>query len=96
MTRSRHGRPSAADVSADVIPGPRPRPVIGNALDIGLKGAVEAAIKLARQYGPIYRLVLPGGAHRYIVSGSDLVEEVCDERRFDKLVTGGLAAMPGS
>lgn len=91
MTRSRKGRPSAADVAADVIPGPRPRPVIGNALDIGRKGAVEAAIKLARQYGPIYRLVLPGGAHRYIVSGSDLVEEVCDERRFDKLVTGGLA-----
>ena len=91
MTRSHNGRPSAADVSADVIPGPRPKPVIGNALDIGLKGAVEPAIKLARQYGPIYRLVLPGGDHRYIVSGSDLVEEVCDERRFDKLVTGGLS-----
>ena len=91
MTRSHNGRPSAADVSADVIPGPKPRPVIGNALDIGLKGAVEPAIKLARQYGPIYRLVLPGGDHRYIVSGSDLVEEVCDERRFDKLVTGGLS-----
>jgi cytochrome P450/NADPH-cytochrome P450 reductase len=91
MTRSHNGRPSAADVSADVIPGPRPRPVIGNALDIGLKGAVEPAIKLARQYGPIYRLVLPGGDHRYIVSGSDLVEEVCDESRFDKLVTGGLS-----
>ena len=91
MTRSHNGRPSAADVSADVIPGPRPRPVIGNALDIGLKGAVEPAMKLARQYGPIYRLVLPGGDHLYIVSGSDLVEEVCDERRFDKLVTGGLS-----
>jgi cytochrome P450 / NADPH-cytochrome P450 reductase len=91
MTRSHNGRPSATDVSADVIPGPRPRPVIGNALDIGLKGAVEPAIKLARQYGPIYRLVLPGGDHRYIVSGSDLVEEVCDESRFDKLVTGGLS-----
>ena len=91
MTRSHNGRPSAADVSADVIPGPRPRPVIGNALDIGLKGAVEPAMKLARQYGPIYRLVLPGGDRRYIVSGSDLVEEVCDESRFDKLVTGGLS-----
>lgn len=87
MTRSHNGRPSAADV----IPGPRPRPVIGNALDIGLKNAVEGAIKLARQYGPIYRLVVPGGGERYVVSGSDLVGELCDERRFDKLVTGGLA-----
>ena len=90
MTRSLTGRRWPL-MSRRGHPGPRPRPVIGNALDIGLKGAVEPAIKLARQYGPIYRLVLPGGAHRYIVSGSDLVEEVCDERRFDKLVTGGLS-----
>ena len=90
MTASPGARRSA-DVSAEAIPGPRPRPVIGNALDIGRKGAVEAAIKLARQYGPIYRLVLPGGDSRYVVSGADLVEEVCDEQRFDKLVAGGLS-----
>lgn len=90
MTTSPGARRSA-DVSAEAIPGPRPRPVIGNALDIGRKGAVEAAIKLARQYGPIYRLVLPGGDSRYVVSGADLVEEVCDEQRFDKLVAGGLS-----
>ena len=80
-----------ADLSADAIPGPRPRPVIGNALDIDLKHAVEGAINLARQYGPIYRLVVPGGGRRFVVSGADLVEELCDERRFDKLVTGGLS-----
>ena len=85
------GARRSADVPAEAIPGPRPRPVIGNALDIGRKGAVEGAIKLARRYGPIYRLVLPGGDSRYIVSGADLVEEVCDEQRFDKLVTGGLS-----
>ncbi len=80
-------------VPAQAIPGPRPRPVVGNALDIDRKHAVEAAIKLAREYGPIYRLVVPGGGPRYVVSGADLVEEVCDERRFDKLVTGGLSAV---
>jgi cytochrome P450/NADPH-cytochrome P450 reductase len=80
-----------ADLSADAIPGPSPRPVIGNALDIGLKHAIEGAMKLARRYGPIYRLVLPGGDQRFVVSGADLVEELCDERRFDKLVTGGLS-----
>jgi cytochrome P450 / NADPH-cytochrome P450 reductase len=83
----------SADVPAEAIPGPQPRPVIGNALDIGRKSAVEDAIKLARRYGPIYQLVLPGGDRRYVVSGADLVEEVCDEQRFDKLVVGGLSAV---
>ena len=90
VTSSDAQRPKPG-ASADAVPGPRPRPIIGNALDIGLKNALQGAIELARQYGPIYRLVVPGGDRRYVVSGSDLVEEVCDERRFDKLVTGGLA-----
>ncbi len=85
--------PLPAGVTAQAIPGPRPRPVVGNALDIDRKRAVQSAIKLAREYGPVYRLVVPGGDPRYVVSGADLVEEVCDERRFDKLVTGGLSAV---
>lgn len=90
MTSSSGARRSAPGAPAGTIPGPRPLRVVGNALDIDRKHAMESAMKLARQYGPIYRLAVPGG-DRYIVSGSDLVEEVCDERRFDKLVTGGLA-----
>ncbi len=73
------------------IPGPRPRPLIGNALDVDRDNAILGAMILSRRYGPIYQLVVPGGGVRYIVSGADLVEEVCDERRFDKLITGGLA-----
>jgi cytochrome P450/NADPH-cytochrome P450 reductase len=82
--------PAAGGAAADVIPGPRPRPVVGNVLDLDRKHAVEGAIRLAREYGPIYRLTVPGG-DRYVVSGSDLVEEVCDQQRFDKLITGGLS-----
>jgi cytochrome P450/NADPH-cytochrome P450 reductase len=82
---------TGAEPSAAAIPGPRPRPLIGNALDVDRNNAILGAIELARQYGPIYQLVVPGGGTRYIVSGADLVEEVCDERRFDKLITGGLA-----
>ena len=85
--------PAPAGVPAAAIPGPRPRPVIGNALDIDRKHAVESAIKLAREYGPIYRLVVPGAGPRYVVSGASLVEELCDEKRFDKPVTGGLSAV---
>ena len=91
MTTSPPGAGRTAAAAAEAIPGPRPRPVIGNALDVGRKHAMEGAIRLARQYGPIYRLVLPGGDRRYLVSGAGLVEEVCDERRFDKLVAGGLS-----
>jgi len=90
MSTSASIQPPAA-ATADDVPGPRPRPLIGNALDIDRQNAVLGAIKLAREYGPIYRLVLPGGSVRYVVSGADLVEEVCDERRFDKLIAGGLA-----
>jgi cytochrome P450 / NADPH-cytochrome P450 reductase len=86
MTTPPNVRPSAG-----AIPGPRPRPLIGNALDVDRENAILGAMKLARQYGPIYRLVVPGGGSRYIVSGADLTEEVCDEQRFDKLITGGLA-----
>src|SRR6202012_333631 len=77
--------------SPDAIPGPRPRPLIGNPLDGDRHTAVLGAIELAREYGPIYRLAVPGSGDRYIVSGAGLVEEVCDERRFDKLIAGGLA-----
>jgi len=44
MTASSSARPSAG-ASAEAIPGPRPRPVIGNALDIGRKGALDIGRK---------------------------------------------------
>ena len=45
---------------------------------------------MAREYGPIFKLAVPGGT-RVFVSGPSLVEEVCDDARFDKKVAGGLA-----
>jgi cytochrome P450 / NADPH-cytochrome P450 reductase len=84
--------PLSPDTNATTdIPGPAPKPLIGNATDIDRENAIESVMDLARRYGPIYRLTIPGAGDRYIVSGRDLVEEVCDERRFDKLVTGGLS-----
>jgi cytochrome P450/NADPH-cytochrome P450 reductase len=73
------------------IPGPAPKPLIGNARDIDTTRTLESVIELARRFGPIFRLKVPGSADRIIVSGSDLVAEVCDPERFDKLVTGGLS-----
>ncbi len=77
-------------IELDEIPGPHGLPLVGNAFDIDADNPIEGFIAMAREYGPIFRLHVPGGT-RLIVSGPDLVEEVCDDARFDKLVGGGLA-----
>jgi cytochrome P450/NADPH-cytochrome P450 reductase len=79
-----------ATAALDEIPGPRGVPVLGNVLDIDTASPFESLMRMAEEYGPLYRLSVPGGT-RLIVSGPDLVAEVCDDARFDKLVGGGLA-----
>src|ERR687885_750756 len=71
------------------IPQPPGYPVIGNLLDLDSEVPIQALMKLARQYGPIFRLNLPIG-HLVVVSGFDLVDEMCDDERFDKLIGGQL------
>ena len=74
----------------DDLPGPRGLPVVGNVLQIDRKSPIEGFIATAREYGPIFKLTVPGGT-RVFVSGPSLVEEICDDDRFDKKVTGGLS-----
>nr|WP_275404298.1 cytochrome P450 [Pseudonocardia acidicola] len=80
----------SAPIGIDEIPGPRGLPLIGNVFDIDTEGPIEGLVRMAQEYGPIFKLTVPGGV-RLIVSGPDLVEEICDDSRFDKLVGGGLA-----
>ena len=80
----------SATIALDEIPGPRGLPLVGNAFDIDATNPIEGFMEMAGEYGPIFRLSVPGGT-RLIVSGADLVDELCDESRFDKLVGGGLA-----
>jgi cytochrome P450/NADPH-cytochrome P450 reductase len=77
------------------LPGPRALPLLGNLLDIDSASPFIGLMKLAEEYGPIYRLSAPGGA-RVILSGAELVEEVCDDTRFDKKVAAGVAAVRDS
>lgn len=65
---------------------------MGNIFDIDSHRPIESLMELARQYGPIFRLTVPSG-QLVIVSGVDLVDEICDDTRFDKPVTGGLAQL---
>jgi cytochrome P450 / NADPH-cytochrome P450 reductase len=81
-------------ITIDGLPGPRGLPFVGNVLDIDSANPFESMLEMAREYGPLYRLSVPGG-HRLLVSGVELVDEICDDTRFDKLVGGGLAKLRG-
>jgi cytochrome P450/NADPH-cytochrome P450 reductase len=65
------------------IPQPHPTPLLGNLPDVDAEKGVLGLMELAREYGPIYRLELPG-ADIVVVGSQELVDELCDERRFDK------------
>ena len=47
-------------------------------------------IKLAEEYGPIFQIQTLSDTI-IVVSGHELVAEVCDETRFDKSIEGALA-----
>jgi cytochrome P450/NADPH-cytochrome P450 reductase len=79
-------------IGLNALPGPRGLPLIGNVRDLDTDNPIESLMTLAREYGPIFRLSVPGG-DRVIVSGPDLVAEICDDARFDKKVGGGLASL---
>ena len=72
------------------IPQPPGYPVLGNLFDVrGAETPIEALMKLARQYGPIFQLRV-GPNSLVVVSGFDLVDEICDDQRFDKTLGRGL------
>ena len=79
-------------ITIDALPGPRGLPLVGNIFDIDSHNPIESLIKLAREYGPIFRLATPSGT-RVIASGVELVNEICDDATFDKKVGGGLAGL---
>ncbi|GCE20055.1 bifunctional cytochrome P450/NADPH--P450 reductase [Dictyobacter kobayashii] len=67
------------------IPHPKEKLLIGNLLELQSGRRVQDMMKLAREYGPIYQLNMPGRS-LIVVSGYELVKELSDETRFDKKV----------
>lgn len=67
------------------IPQPPPRPVVGNLPDIDSSKGVLGLVEVAERYGPIVRIQF---FNRSIVavSSQQLVNEVCDESRFGKML----------
>src|ERR1700689_2687317 len=75
------------------IPRPSGHTLVGNPVDVGPAHPMEGLRELARKYGPIYRLEVPGLGSRIIASSFELVDPLCDESSFDKNVGGGLSAL---
>ena len=70
------------------IPQPESDPSTGKTGLLDGNAPVQSLMRLARMYGPIFRLEFP--APLIVVSSRELVDEVCDESRFDKRVAGAL------
>jgi cytochrome P450 / NADPH-cytochrome P450 reductase len=78
-----------AQTNLVIIPQPPTKPLLGNLLDLDRVAPVQALVKLAQDYGPIYRLAVRGTC-LVVVSGHELVAELCDDTRFDKSTRCGL------
>lgn len=78
------------------IPGPFGLPFLGNALSLM---AEEVPIlgfeRLADTYGPIYQLTIKG-KRTIVVSSAELLEELIDEKRFQKMPPAALSGDSGA
>jgi cytochrome P450/NADPH-cytochrome P450 reductase len=72
-----------------MIPRPPGQPLVGNIFSVNAESPLQSLMQIAREQGPIFELDMMGKP-MVIVSGAELVKELCDERRFDKSVRGPL------
>lgn len=78
--------PSMNPAATKTIPQPKPHLLVGNVPEMTMEATpIESLMRLAREYGPIYQVK---GFNRgmIVVSSQELVNELCDESRFDKIV----------
>jgi cytochrome P450/NADPH-cytochrome P450 reductase len=71
------------------IPHPPKKPVVGNMLSLDSTAPVQDLVRKMKELGPIFWLDMMGQP-LVIVGGYDLVNELSDEKRFDKAVRGAL------
>jgi cytochrome P450/NADPH-cytochrome P450 reductase len=73
--------------------------MIGNIFDIDTHththSPIEAFMALAREFGPIYKITVPTGT-RVMVSGVDMVDQMCNDNAWDKKVGAGLKVIQQS
>lgn len=69
------------------IPQPPAIPVLGNIFDVSPSNTWSSLKKLAEEYGEIFQVKILGKTLVFVASVA-LAEELCDEKRFRKLVGG--------
>ncbi|KAI6497010.1 hypothetical protein PoMZ_05916 [Pyricularia oryzae] len=70
-----------------------PIPFLGSVPLVDPELPSQSLQRLARQYGEIYRFVIPGRQSPILVSTHALVNELCDEKRFKKKVAAALLGL---
>jgi cytochrome P450/NADPH-cytochrome P450 reductase len=80
-------RPPA--LGTEPIPRPPAKPVVGHMLELDPNGPIQSLMRIAKKMGPIFELEIMNRAFT-VVSGFSIVDELCDEKRFDKSVRGAL------
>jgi cytochrome P450/NADPH-cytochrome P450 reductase len=71
------------------IPGPPGLPFIGNMSDLDPNNPLQSLRGMSDKYGPIFKFTI-AGSDRTVVTSQALCNEVCDEKRFSKIVSAGL------
>ncbi|KAJ4333808.1 hypothetical protein N0V95_009340 [Ascochyta clinopodiicola] len=71
------------------IPGPSGRPLVGNAWDIDAENPLRSLCSLTNIYSPIWKSLL-GGEERIVIGSQALMDEVCNEDRFSKVIAAAL------
>ena len=77
------------EIELERIPMPDKKPLVGNILSVDKDQPLQSLMELTRELGPILRMDMMG-TPLVVVSGNELVDELCDESRFDKAVRGTL------
>ncbi|KAH6610005.1 hypothetical protein Trco_000025 [Trichoderma cornu-damae] len=83
---------AATDLKLVEIPRPKALPVLGNVHQIDLDAPLFSLIELIQPLGPISQLTF-GSDHHIFVSSVELLNELCDESRFQKVVIAELEKM---
>ena len=84
-----HATHDAEAIRIERMPEPSKKPIVGNMLSVDKDAPLQDLMRLTRELGGIFRLDMMG-TPLIVVSDSDIVDELCDETRFDKAVRGAL------